>query len=93
MTIKVTRGVVKVDNARVVQANVEASNGVIHAINRVLMPVKPSKALALAERTLHRPAARNRKTLGSPRVFLLRGVSRASYAQISRPSSGLSTSP
>lgn len=38
VTIKVTRGVVKVDNARVVQANVEASNGVIHAINRVLMP-------------------------------------------------------
>ncbi len=38
VTVKVTRGVVKVDNARVVQANVEASNGVIHAINRVLMP-------------------------------------------------------
>ena len=38
VTVKVTRGVVKVDNARVVQANIEASNGVIHAINRVLMP-------------------------------------------------------
>jgi uncharacterized surface protein with fasciclin (FAS1) repeats len=38
VTVKVTRGVVKIDNARVVQANVEASNGVIHAINRVLMP-------------------------------------------------------
>jgi uncharacterized surface protein with fasciclin (FAS1) repeats len=36
--VKVTRGVVKVDNARVLQANVEASNGVIHVINRVLMP-------------------------------------------------------
>jgi uncharacterized surface protein with fasciclin (FAS1) repeats len=38
VTVKVTRGVVKIDNARVVKANVEASNGVIHAINRVLMP-------------------------------------------------------
>jgi len=38
VTVKVTRGVVKIDSARVVQANVEASNGVIHAINRVLMP-------------------------------------------------------
>jgi uncharacterized surface protein with fasciclin (FAS1) repeats len=38
VTVKVTRGVVKVDNAWVIQANVEASNGVIHAINRVLMP-------------------------------------------------------
>lgn len=37
-TVKVTRGVVKIDNARVIQANVEASNGVIHAINRVMMP-------------------------------------------------------
>lgn len=38
VTVKVTRGVVKIANARVVQANVEASNGVIHAINRVLIP-------------------------------------------------------
>jgi len=38
VTVKVTRGVVKVNSARVVQANVDASNGVIHAINRVLMP-------------------------------------------------------
>jgi uncharacterized surface protein with fasciclin (FAS1) repeats len=38
VTVKVTRGVVKIDNARVVQANVEASNGVIHVINRVLIP-------------------------------------------------------
>lgn len=36
--VKVTKGVVKVNNARVVQANVEASNGVIHVINRVLIP-------------------------------------------------------
>jgi uncharacterized surface protein with fasciclin (FAS1) repeats len=36
--VRVTRGVVKVDNARVVQANVDASNGVIHVINRVLLP-------------------------------------------------------
>jgi len=38
VTVKVTRGVVKVDSARVIQANVEASNGVIHVINRVLIP-------------------------------------------------------
>jgi uncharacterized surface protein with fasciclin (FAS1) repeats len=38
VTVKVTRGVVKIDNARVVKADVEASNGVIHAINRVLIP-------------------------------------------------------
>jgi uncharacterized surface protein with fasciclin (FAS1) repeats len=36
--VKVTRGVVKIDNARVVTPNVEASNGVIHVINRVLIP-------------------------------------------------------
>jgi uncharacterized surface protein with fasciclin (FAS1) repeats len=38
VTVKATRGVVKINNARVVKANVEASNGVIHAINRVLIP-------------------------------------------------------
>lgn len=38
VTVKVTPGVVKINNARVVKANVEASNGVIHAINRVLIP-------------------------------------------------------
>ena len=36
--IKVRRGSVKVNNARIVKANVDASNGVIHAINRVLIP-------------------------------------------------------
>ncbi len=36
--VKVTNGVVKVDNARVQQANVETTNGVIHVINRVLIP-------------------------------------------------------
>jgi uncharacterized surface protein with fasciclin (FAS1) repeats len=36
--VKVRRGSVKVNNARIVKANVDASNGVIHAINRVLLP-------------------------------------------------------
>jgi uncharacterized surface protein with fasciclin (FAS1) repeats len=36
--VKVRRGSVKVNNARVLQANVAASNGVIHVINRVLIP-------------------------------------------------------
>jgi uncharacterized surface protein with fasciclin (FAS1) repeats len=39
-TIRVVRsgGKVHVDNARVVQANIKADNGVIHVINRVLLP-------------------------------------------------------
>ena len=39
-TIRVIRsgGKVHVDNARVVQANIKADNGVIHVINRVLLP-------------------------------------------------------
>lgn len=36
--VDVRDGVVFVDEARVVQADVEASNGVIHAIDRVIMP-------------------------------------------------------
>jgi uncharacterized surface protein with fasciclin (FAS1) repeats len=36
--VKVRRGTVKVNNARVLTANVGASNGVIHVINRVLIP-------------------------------------------------------
>ena len=37
-SVKVENGVVMVDGARVVQADVMASNGVIHAIDTVLMP-------------------------------------------------------
>ncbi|MFD0915988.1 fasciclin domain-containing protein [Pseudahrensia aquimaris] len=39
-TIRVRKrfGRVRVDNARVIQADVKASNGVIHVINRVLLP-------------------------------------------------------
>ena len=39
-TIRVIRshGKVHVDNARVIQANIKADNGVIHVINRVLLP-------------------------------------------------------
>ncbi|MEN0041651.1 MAG: fasciclin domain-containing protein [Pseudomonadota bacterium] len=39
-TVKVRRrfGRVRVDNARVVKADIKASNGVIHVINRVLLP-------------------------------------------------------
>jgi uncharacterized surface protein with fasciclin (FAS1) repeats len=38
--IKVRKRTVKVNNARVVKANIGASNGVIHVINRVLLPPK-----------------------------------------------------
>jgi uncharacterized surface protein with fasciclin (FAS1) repeats len=36
--VKVKRRSVRVDNARVLKPNVDASNGVIHVINRVLIP-------------------------------------------------------
>jgi uncharacterized surface protein with fasciclin (FAS1) repeats len=38
LAIRVRRGKVFVGGARVVTANVTASNGVIHAINKVLLP-------------------------------------------------------
>jgi uncharacterized surface protein with fasciclin (FAS1) repeats len=38
LKVKVRRGSVKVNNARILKANVDASNGVIHSINRVLIP-------------------------------------------------------
>jgi uncharacterized surface protein with fasciclin (FAS1) repeats len=39
LTVHIHEGKVKINNAEVVIADVEASNGVIHAINAVLMPV------------------------------------------------------
>ena len=38
ITIKTTNGKVMVDNANVVKTDVEASNGVIHVIDSVIMP-------------------------------------------------------
>jgi uncharacterized surface protein with fasciclin (FAS1) repeats len=38
--VQLSKGVVRVGGARVVTPNVRASNGVIHAINRVLIPPK-----------------------------------------------------
>jgi uncharacterized surface protein with fasciclin (FAS1) repeats len=38
LKVKVRGRTVKIDNARVQKANVDASNGVIHVINRVLIP-------------------------------------------------------
>jgi uncharacterized surface protein with fasciclin (FAS1) repeats len=40
LKVQVRKGVVRVGGARVVMANVRASNGVVHAINRVLIPPK-----------------------------------------------------
>ena len=36
--VKVKRRTVKINNARILKTNVDASNGVIHVINRVLIP-------------------------------------------------------
>jgi uncharacterized surface protein with fasciclin (FAS1) repeats len=36
--VKVRKSGVKVNNAKVTQVNVRASNGIIHVINRVLIP-------------------------------------------------------
>ncbi len=41
--IKVKDGVVMVDNATVVQADVTAVNGVIHGIDTVLVPAAPAE--------------------------------------------------
>jgi uncharacterized surface protein with fasciclin (FAS1) repeats len=38
LSVRVTNGVVMVGGARVITANIAASNGVIHVINRVLIP-------------------------------------------------------
>jgi uncharacterized surface protein with fasciclin (FAS1) repeats len=38
ISIDATKGAVKVDNAKVLKADVEASNGVIHVIDTVIMP-------------------------------------------------------
>jgi uncharacterized surface protein with fasciclin (FAS1) repeats len=38
VTIEVNDGVVRIDEARVVSADIQASNGVIHVIDRVLLP-------------------------------------------------------
>jgi uncharacterized surface protein with fasciclin (FAS1) repeats len=38
VTIRVAKGKVFVDSAQVVKADVRASNGIIHVINRVLIP-------------------------------------------------------
>ena len=40
MTIKKVNGIVYINEAEVVTADVEVSNGVIHYINRVLQPIK-----------------------------------------------------
>ena len=38
LKVKVRKSGVKVNNAKVTQVNVRASNGIIHVINRVLIP-------------------------------------------------------
>ena len=43
VTVKVGNDGVMVGNAKVSQANIEATNGVIHAIDKVIMPPMPTK--------------------------------------------------
>jgi transforming growth factor-beta-induced protein len=38
LKVKATKRAVRVDKARVITPDIKASNGVIHAINRVLIP-------------------------------------------------------
>ena len=38
LNVRVMNGVVRVDDARVIQADIEASNGVIHVIDSVVLP-------------------------------------------------------
>ena len=40
ITIKKVNGIVYINEAEVVTADVEVSNGVVHFINRVLQPLK-----------------------------------------------------
>lgn len=38
MKIQLEKGQVSIDNAKVTKADIKASNGVIHVINKVLLP-------------------------------------------------------
>ena len=38
VTVKKSYGTVTVDQAKVIQANIEAKNGVIHIIDQVILP-------------------------------------------------------
>ena len=55
LNITVKDGVVKCDGARVVQADLIASNGVIHAIDTVIFPA-PSTSKVKSEKPLDHPA-------------------------------------
>ncbi|MFE1745788.1 fasciclin domain-containing protein [Coleofasciculus sp. H7-2] len=43
VTVKVGTDGVMVGNAKVLQANIEATNGIIHGIDKVIMPPMPTK--------------------------------------------------
>lgn len=49
VTIDITYGNVMVDNAKVTMADINASNGVVHIINTVILPPSVKEALAAAE--------------------------------------------
>ena len=48
-TVKIGYGKVMVDNATVVTADIEASNGVVHVIDAIILPPSIKEALGLVE--------------------------------------------
>jgi uncharacterized surface protein with fasciclin (FAS1) repeats len=48
VSVDINYGTVKIDNAKVAMADIEASNGVVHVIDTVILPPSIQKALASA---------------------------------------------
>jgi uncharacterized surface protein with fasciclin (FAS1) repeats len=50
VTIDISNGNVMVDNAKVTMADINASNGVVHVIDTVILPPSIKEALAASEK-------------------------------------------
>jgi uncharacterized surface protein with fasciclin (FAS1) repeats len=51
VTVDISYGNVMIDNAKVAMADIDASNGVVHVIDTVILPPSIKEALAAAEKT------------------------------------------